>query len=72
MDRHPLDSVSFLFGLLFTGIGLLLLAGDPDRGSISLAWAGPVMALSVGLVVVLAARPRREERAGDGSVEDEG
>lgn len=72
MDRHELDPLSLLFGLMFAIIGLVLLTGDPARGSISLAWAGPAAAIGVGLLVVLAVRPRREERAAESTVEDEG
>lgn len=71
MDRHALDPLSLLFGLLFSVVGLVLLTGDPARGSISLAWAGPAAAIGVGLLVVLAARPRREEHPAEGAVEDE-
>jgi hypothetical protein len=60
MRRHDLDGFSLVFGLLFTAIGLVLLSGDPARGTMSLPWAGPIAAIAVGLVVVLAARPRRE------------
>ena len=72
MDRHELDPLSLLFGLMFANIGLVLLTGDPARGSISLAWAGPAAAIGVGLLVVLAVRPRREERVAERTGEDEG
>jgi len=61
MRHHDLDAVSLVFGLLFTAAGLALLSGDPARGTMSLAWAGPIVAIGVGLLVVLAARPRREK-----------
>jgi cytochrome c-type biogenesis protein CcmH/NrfF len=61
MRHHDLDAVSLAFGLLFVAVGLALLSGDPARGTMSLAWAGPVVAIGIGLLVVLAARPRREE-----------
>lgn len=72
MDRHELDPLSLLFGLLFAGVGLLLLTGDPARGSISLAWAGPVTAIGIGLLVVLAVRPRRDATATESTADDEG
>jgi len=59
--RHDLDALSLVSGLLFTGLGLLLLSGDPARGSISLAWVGPIVAVGIGVLVVLAARPRRSD-----------
>jgi cytochrome c-type biogenesis protein CcmH/NrfF len=63
MARHPFDALSFLFGLVFAAVGLLLLAGSPARGTIALDWAGPVVAVGLGLVVLLAAfrRPSSEE-----------
>jgi len=61
MRHHDLDAVSLVLGLLFTAVGLALLSGDPARGTMSLAWAGPIVAIGVGLLVVLAARPRREK-----------
>jgi cytochrome c-type biogenesis protein CcmH/NrfF len=61
MRHHDLDALSLVCGLLFTTVGLALLSGDPARGTMSLAWAGPVVAIGVGILVVLAARPRREK-----------
>ncbi len=68
MRRHDFDGLSLAFGLVFTAVGLVLLSGDPAHGTISLAWAGPIVAIGVGLLVVLAARPRREH-APDPSVD---
>lgn len=72
MDRHELDLLSLLFGLMFAVVGLVLLTGDPARGSVSMAWAGPAAAIGLGLVVVLAVRPRREEHPAEGTVEGDG
>jgi cytochrome c-type biogenesis protein CcmH/NrfF len=56
MARHPFDALSFVFGLLFALVGLALLAGNPARGTVALDWAGPIVAVCLGLVVLLAAR----------------
>lgn len=61
MRRHDFDGLSLAFGLVFTAVGLLLLGGDPAHGAISLPWAGPIVAIGVGLLVILAARPRRDQ-----------
>ncbi len=60
MRRHDLDLLSLLVGLLFAGVGLMLLGGSPVRGSVSLAWVGPVVAIGLGVLVIVAVRPRRE------------
>ena len=63
MRRLHFDLLSFLFGLLFAGVGLALLGGSPARGSVSLAWIGPVVAIGLGILVVIAARPRPDDAA---------
>jgi len=74
MRRHDLDPVSLAFGLLFTAVGLVLLSGDAVRGSVSLTWAGPAVAVGVGLLVILAVRPRQAPpvEADTGPAPDEG
>lgn len=61
MERHDVDLVSIAFGLLFTLAGLILLTGDPTRGTVWLGWAGPAVAIGLGLLVIVAVRPRRTE-----------
>ena len=65
MFRHSFDVLSFSFGLLFAAAGLLLLGGDAVQASLALPWAGPVAAIGLGLILVIAARPRGDS-AGDG------
>jgi hypothetical protein len=58
MERHRLDLLSLVFSLVFASIGLLLLGGGPafvDR--LPMAWVGPLAAIGLGVIVVLAARP---------------
>jgi len=57
MARHPTDFVSLVFGLLFVAIGLVLLSGS--SGALSLAWVGPLAAVALGALLVLAARSTR-------------
>lgn len=54
MTRHSADLLSLFFGLLFAAIGLVLLSGG--AGALSLAWVGPLVAVALGVVLVLAAR----------------
>ena len=65
MTRHDFDPLSFMFGLLFVGVGLVLLDGTPARDSVSLAWTGPAVAIGLGILIVLAVRPRRDRPVGD-------
>lgn len=58
MRRHDFDLLSFAFGLLFAGAGLVLLGGSSVREGLALPWAGPVVAIGLGLLIVVAARPR--------------
>ena len=57
MSRHPADLLSLVAGLLALGLGLLLLTGGV--GDISMEWVGPAVAIGLGVVIVVAARPGR-------------
>ena len=54
MSRHAPDFLSLSFGLLFAAIGLVLLSGGV--GALSLGWVGPLTAIALGLLLVVAAR----------------
>jgi cytochrome c-type biogenesis protein CcmH/NrfF len=58
MRRHELDALSFVFGLVFAGTGLVLLGGRALREGLTLPWAGPLVAIALGVLIVIAARPR--------------
>ena len=57
MGPHRFDSLSFVFGALFVILGLLLLNGGAD--GLPMQWAGPLVAVLLGVVILVAARPRR-------------
>ncbi len=57
MSRHPADFLSLVFGVLFAAAGLVLLSGS--SGALSLAWVGPLVAIVLGALLVLAARSSR-------------
>lgn len=57
MNQHGFDALSFIFGGLFVVVGLLLLTGGAD--GLPMQWAGPLVAVLMGLVILFAARPRR-------------
>jgi hypothetical protein len=62
MERHRLDALSLTFGLLFVAAGLLLLSGGPALGhDLPMQWVGPLVAIGLGVILFLAARPEREK-----------
>jgi len=56
VTRHPTDLLSLLAGLAVLGLGLLLLSGGV--GDIPFEWVGPMAAIGVGALILVAARPR--------------
>jgi hypothetical protein len=56
VTRHPADLFSLVAGLLTVGLGLLLLSGGV--GQVPMAWVGPAVAIGVGLLILVAARPK--------------
>jgi hypothetical protein len=72
MDRHRIDPLSLVFGLVFAAAGLLLLGGGPALvDHLPMAWVGPLVAIGLGIILVLAARPQRGERS-EPPVDEEG
>jgi peptidoglycan/LPS O-acetylase OafA/YrhL len=60
MSRHPVDLFSFVCGLLVLAAGLVLLSGNLDQ--VPLEWVGPVAAIALGVVIVIAAGSARKGR----------
>lgn len=54
MERHDLDPISLVFGLAFTVLGLLFLAG-PVAPEV-FTWALPLVAVALGVGIVATAR----------------
>ena len=52
MQRHPLDPVSLVAGLLFAGLSISLLTGRVTAGSrhLTLVWAAGAVILGLGLL----------------------
>lgn len=65
MKRHPLDPLSLVFGLLFTGIALMFLGGHRSVADLGAAWLWPAPIIAAGLLVFLygAKRMLRSEPA---------
>ncbi len=65
MERHDLDLVSFLFGIVFTGLASwVLFAGDLDLFDVR--WLGPAL-LILGGVALIASMFTRRDRAVPGA-----
>ena len=58
MQRHPADVFSLLTGLMTLGLGLLLLSGGLDE--VPMEWVGPAVAIGIGILILVAARPGRD------------
>jgi hypothetical protein len=57
MERHAFDPISFIFGAIFVAAGLVLLTGDAE--SLALGWVGPIVAVGLAALLIIAVRPRR-------------
>lgn len=65
MQRHPLDLVSLVFGLVFVGVGMPFLLGRTDLFILDWSWGWPAIALALGLALLLTSR--RDHGRRDGS-----
>lgn len=70
MARHPVDLLSFVSGVLVLGLGLLLLSGGVDN--VPMEWAGPAVAIGLGVFILVAARPQRQPNEDEPASSDEG
>ncbi|HWL65479.1 MAG TPA: hypothetical protein VNP73_05840 [Actinomycetota bacterium] len=52
MKGHQFDPVSFLFGLLFAGLGLVFLFGDFTLLDLGWRWIWPVPVIFTGVLVL--------------------
>ena len=69
MTRHPADLLSLVAGLAVLGLGLVLLSGGV--GDLPLEWVGPAVAIALGALILLAARPAREASEHEPDASDE-
>lgn len=60
MNRHPLDTVSLVAGVLFLLGGLRLLAGPVWLRDLSLDWVGPLALVVIGIAVLASLRTRSQ------------
>jgi riboflavin transporter FmnP len=69
VDRHGFDVLSFVFGAALAGVGVLLIAGVGEV-LVTGSWIGPLAAILIGILIVVAA-PRPARRARDTSSGEE-
>jgi hypothetical protein len=69
MTRHPFDTLSFSFGVIILIAGVILLSGRPSTDP--LEWVGPVAAVGLGVVILVANLPRRRPAADAAAEPDE-
>jgi hypothetical protein len=55
MQRHSADLLSLVSGLFVLAFGLLLLSGGVN--DVPMEWVGPAVAIGLGLLILVAARP---------------
>jgi hypothetical protein len=68
MRTHPFDAVSFVFGAIFTAVGLLAVTGIATISLLDLRWLAPAVLVLIGLVLVVsAARREAPARVTDGN-----
>jgi hypothetical protein len=63
MERHDLDPLSLVFGITFTVLALLFLAGPLSLEA--WRWILPLLAIGLGLAVLVSARRDRHDRHPD-------
>jgi hypothetical protein len=71
MKRHPLDVVSLLAGLLFTGLGIAFLLDALNAWSADITWVPPIVLIVFGLAGVLSTIGRHRGLPAPGTTEPE-
>ena len=67
MYRHKMDVTSLIFGLIFAGIGALLLVGSTPELDLSEIW--PALLVLAGLALLASAARNRDRRVTEVPVE---
>ena len=62
MERHRFDIVSFIFGLIFGGLGLTFLITEVGTLSVGRAWFWPALIVVAGIALLVSSVVRVRRR----------
>ncbi|MEY2476321.1 MAG: hypothetical protein QOG87_1636 [Actinomycetota bacterium] len=65
MERHELDPLSFVGGLVFAALGVLYLLDAADALTVQPRWVWPALLIALGVGGLLASRPKPSDRDPD-------
>ena len=60
MNRHPLDAVSLVFGLIFVSLAVAALFDAIDFGLFDVDWLWPAVLIGSGIAVLLTLGSRQD------------
>jgi hypothetical protein len=61
MERHELDPLSLVGGIVFAGLGALFLLDGAGSLTVQPRWVWPVLLIAIGVGGLLASRPKRTD-----------
>jgi hypothetical protein len=62
MERHELDPLSLVGGLVFAALGVLYLLDAADSLTVQPRWVWPALLIALGIGGLLASRPKPAAR----------
>ncbi|MDQ1375431.1 MAG: hypothetical protein QOJ09_2769 [Actinomycetota bacterium] len=65
MQRHDLDPLSLVSGVLFAGLGILFLLDEAGSVTVQPRWVWPLVLIALGVAGLLASRPKPSDRDPD-------
>lgn len=63
MQRHSVDALSLVFGLLFTAVAAVGLTDQLTLTVIDVRWIGPVLLVAIGIALVVTAGRNRNGKS---------
>jgi hypothetical protein len=62
MERHELDPLSLVGGVVFAGLGVLFLLDGAGTLTVQPRWVWPILLIALGVAGLLASRPKSSDR----------